>query len=194
MRALLIIAALLLPSVSAHADRAADLEARRRFERGTKAYDLGDFKKAVEEYKEAYNARSDPAFLYNIAQALRLANDLEPALFFYRSYLRNVPAARNRAEVEERILKLEQQLAEQRRPAMAPPPEIVPPKVEPPPPLVVVSPPVRALPPARTPVYKRWWVWTIVGGVAAGAALGVGLGLGLSGDAPSSHFGERGAF
>jgi hypothetical protein len=30
------------------------------------------------------------------------------------------------------------------------------------------------------PVYKKWWLWTIVGGVAVGAALGVGLGLGLS--------------
>ena len=28
------------------------------------------------------------------------------------------------------------------------------------------------------PVYKRWWLWTIVGVVVAGAAVGVGVGVG----------------
>ena len=32
----------------------------------------------------------------------------------------------------------------------------------------------------KTPVYKKWWLWTIVGGtVAVGVGLGVGLALGL---------------
>ena len=30
-----------------------------------------------------------------------------------------------------------------------------------------------------TPVYKKWWLWTIVSVVVVGGALGVGLGLGL---------------
>jgi hypothetical protein len=50
-------------------------------------------------------------------------------------------------------------------------------------------------PPPKTPIYKRWWLWTAVGvGVAAvGVGLGVGLGLGLS-HAPSSHFGTTQIF
>lgn len=36
----------------------------------------------------------------------------------------------------------------------------------------------------RKPVVRTWWLWTIVGGVAAGTALGLGLGLGLREPAP----------
>jgi tetratricopeptide (TPR) repeat protein len=37
------------------------------------------------------------------------------------------------------------------------------------------------------PLYKRWWLWTVVGGVAVvGVALGVGLGVGLRTENPQS--------
>jgi len=32
-------------------------------------------------------------------------------------------------------------------------------------------------PPKKTPVYKKWWLWTIVGAVAVGAGVGLGVGL-----------------
>ncbi len=38
-------------------------------------------------------------------------------------------------------------------------------------------------PPSSTPVYKRWWFWTLVGVAAAGAGVGLGLGL-TAGDDP----------
>jgi tetratricopeptide (TPR) repeat protein len=31
--------------------------------------------------------------------------------------------------------------------------------------------------PSRTPLYKRWWLWTAVGVVVAGGAIGLGVGL-----------------
>ena len=31
-----------------------------------------------------------------------------------------------------------------------------------------------------TPIYKKWWFWTIVGGAAAVTILGVGIGVGVS--------------
>src|SRR5437016_9022712 len=77
--------------------------ARRAYDLGTKAYNLGDFPTAIAHYKDAYNNVAEPAFLYNIAQAYRLANDLPQALFFYKSYVRNLPDAGNRAEVDARI-------------------------------------------------------------------------------------------
>jgi tetratricopeptide (TPR) repeat protein len=89
-------------------------EARKHFADGSKAYNLGEFDVAVREYKAAYNAKPDPVFLYNIAQAYRLANDLSQALFFYRSYLRNQPNTPNRKEIDERIRQLESQIARQR--------------------------------------------------------------------------------
>jgi hypothetical protein len=42
---------------------------------------------------------------------------------------------------------------------------------------------VRAAPaaaPPRTPLYRRWWVWTAASAATVAVALGVGLGIGLS--------------
>ncbi|HZS40593.1 MAG TPA: hypothetical protein VFF06_27360 [Polyangia bacterium] len=53
-------------------------------------------------------------------------------------------------------------------------------------PRVVVPPLVVARPrPARTPLYKKWWLWTAVGGAAVIViAVGVGVGVGASGSPP----------
>ncbi len=107
----------------AFADQTSD-EARKHFEAGTAAFNLGEFKTAVDEYKAAYKLRSDPVFLYNIAQAYRMGNDLEQALFFYRSYLHNAPNAPNLDEVSERIRVLEEQHKKVAQPPNTPrPPE-----------------------------------------------------------------------
>jgi len=42
---------------------------------------------AIAEYREAYRLRSDPAFLFNIAQSYRRKGDLQPALDLYKNYL-----------------------------------------------------------------------------------------------------------
>jgi hypothetical protein len=189
-------------------------EARRHFEEGTKAFNLGEFQRAVTEYKAAYNAKPDPVFLYNIAQAYRLGSDLANALFFYRSFLRNAPETPNRAEVERRIAALEKQIAEQKALATAPPNSAVAPGTQPPPstPEAAVEPkpeprPEPAAPPPPspapvivvasapppTPVYKRWWLWTIVGVAVVGVGVGVGVGVAESGGGntiPSTHFGN----
>jgi len=45
----------------------------------------------------------------------------------------------------------------------------------------------------KRPVYKKWWLWTTVGLVAAaGVGLGVGLGLGLSSGPPKGSLGTVG--
>jgi hypothetical protein len=44
--------------------------------------------------------------------------------------------------------------------------------------------------PERTPVYKKWWLWTAVGvAVVAGVAIGVGVGLSAGTHAPQSDRG-----
>jgi iron complex outermembrane receptor protein len=105
--------------------------ARQHFEEGTKFYRLGDFERAIDEYKKGFAIKPDPNFLYNIAQSYRLANNFSQALFFYRSYLGAEPRADNRAEVEERIKKLEAQLAEQQSIANTPPNQTVAPGAKP---------------------------------------------------------------
>jgi hypothetical protein len=209
-------------------------QARRHFEAGTKAFNLGEFKRAVEEYKAAYNSKADPVFLYNIAQAYRLDNNLQQSLFFYKSYLVNSPRAPNRREVEERIHKLETQLAEQRALTSMPPNAPVPPggtatTIEPDPATVASTSTTRTEPRSTTttttepkstttttattttgtsgaltatapkrrdtePVYKKWWLWTVVGVGVVGIGLGVGLGVGLSGGPPSSNLGATRVF
>jgi outer membrane protein assembly factor BamD (BamD/ComL family) len=98
--------------------RAADdpeaAEAKKHYEEGTKAFNLGEYPRAISEFKATYNAKPDPLLLYNIAQSYRLQGDPSQALFFYKSFLRNMPNAPNRKEVEGRIKTLEKQIAEQK--------------------------------------------------------------------------------
>ena len=203
-RAIASIAVLLcLVALSARVARAGEdaalAQAREHYEKGTTAFDLGRYLDAAHEYEKAYEVRNDPALLYNIAQAYRLGHDYSSALRSYRSYLRRLPNAPNRAAVEAKIAEM-QKAGDAPPPPQAPPPK-APPDVAPPPQPVVTPPPVtpptppaasgdddahaadRALgvtstaPPTHRPVYKKWWFWTItvvaVGAVAAGIAVGV---------------------
>lgn len=84
--------------------------ARAHFHEGTKAFDLGLYDLAIREYMAAYQAKSAPALLYNLAQAHRLAGHLKEAQRFYRIYLERLPNAKNRDEVEAKLAALAQQL------------------------------------------------------------------------------------
>jgi tetratricopeptide (TPR) repeat protein len=209
LRTWIVLSALSLASPAAADPPESD--AKRLYEAGTKAYDLGNYDKAIADYKAAYEAKNEPAFLYNLGQCYRLKNDVAQALFFYRAYLRRQPNAPNRAEVEKRIQMFEE---EQHR---APPNNPVPPRGE----TTVVAPkshepavtpkseepvatpvaaevarPVDETPSAPTPVYKKWWLWTVVVVALVGIGVGVGLGLtlGSGNSAPDSYFGVTRVF
>jgi hypothetical protein len=122
--ALLVVCALAAPRF-AHADAKSDAEAKKLWTEGTNSYNLGDFTDAIVKYKAAYKLKADPVFLYNIAQSYRLSSDFNQALFFYKSYLRNFPAAPNKTEVEGRIQEMDDQLAKQHKMATSPPNDIV---------------------------------------------------------------------
>ncbi|MGC9983502.1 MAG: hypothetical protein ABSF35_07695 [Polyangia bacterium] len=107
------------------ADKKSNAEARRAYEDGTKFYNLGDFDRAISNYKKAFEIKPEPVFLYNIAQAYRLKGDLQQAMFFYKSYLRTSPDADNRAEVEGRIKEMDALLAKQKATIAQPPNDIV---------------------------------------------------------------------
>jgi len=78
-------------------------------------YEVGEFRKAITEYKEAYRLSQAPALLFNIAQAYRLAGNADQALYFYRGYLRQVPGAPNRADVEELVKSMEARVTSDRQ-------------------------------------------------------------------------------
>jgi iron complex outermembrane receptor protein len=183
---------LLLATLSAQAKPAdhGKPEARKHYDAGLAHFNLREYAQAIEEFQAAYRIVPDPVFLYNLAQSYRLSNDAEQALYFYRTYVRMAPTAPNRPEVDERIATLERLIAEKRN-AERPPDHTIAPtetKQPTPPETAVVTPPAPTTTPAvadkspaaeRTPVYKRWWLWTVGGVVVAGVAVGLGVGLGV---------------
>jgi hypothetical protein len=191
MRTLAFMILLSLLPVAAQAQRTPDdvVSARQHYTRGKRFYDVGRFADAAREYEAAYEAKDDPALLFNLGQAHRLAGNSTAALLAYKAYLRNVPQAPNRAEVEARVRELQTIVDEQARPSAPPPPAQVAPAHTEPAAAPATAAPALVAQPARpadkTPVYKKWWLWTIVGVAVAGAAVGLGVGLTQSSGYPS---------
>lgn len=165
----------------------AEDEARERTKAATAAFNLGHYEEAVVEYEAAYRTVPDPAFLYNIGQAQRLAGKNEKALVAYKSYLRTAPAdAPNREQVKKHVEHLES-LTWTPGPAPKPKTQLPPaldfsqgPRPADSPTLDVQSSPGASDPaPASRPIYKRWWFWTGVGAaVVAGTTTAILLGRG----------------
>src|SRR5437764_10282963 len=96
--------------------------AKEHYTRGTSFYDLGRYDDAIKEFEAAYELKNDPAFLYNLAQSYRQAGNHEQAVHFYKTYLRYMPKAPNRADIEEKIKTEEQLLAQKGGGTTTPPP------------------------------------------------------------------------
>ena len=94
------------------------------FESGVRQYNLGHFKEAIVEFEKAYNIDPAPILLFNIAQSHRQLGDKERALFFYRRYLEQAPAAGNKREVEQRMKDLTESLQQERDLKQKPPPGV----------------------------------------------------------------------
>ncbi len=183
----LMFVALVTLAATVHAD--ADADSKRWYKEGTKHYNLGEFDEAIKAYKEGYDAKPDPVFLFNIAQSYRLWKKPEQAIFFYKSFLRNAPEAPNHAEVERRIQELQQELDQSGNNAstapapreVGPPPPPTQSPTAPPPPLPTVNQPavreadgsaIQATstePQKPEPIYKQLWFWGAIGAVAVGA-------------------------
>src|SRR5206468_1367892 len=108
------------------ADSSAD--AREHYRRGTNAFNLGHYLDAVKEYEAAYQSKEDPALLFNIAQAYRLAGENDSAVRVYKSFLHQVPDSPQRPEVEKRIAELQTLIEQERKTKSAPPEGTLPPK------------------------------------------------------------------
>lgn len=174
------------------AARAAALEAK-------KAFDLGDFPKAIEQYEAAYKLKAAPGLLFNLGQSHRRAGNLDKATFYFRRYLETNPPEAQAKATEEVLAQVEAQLAtvktmqsdqekkdaerkqleEQRRHDLeAQQRKLELEKTR----LAVVNAQERQLsleaalkkeapPPPPPPVYQRWWFWTAIGAVVVGGAV-----------------------
>jgi tetratricopeptide (TPR) repeat protein len=171
-------------------------EARRHFENGTRLYANGQMVDALSEFEQAQALKPDPALLYDLAQTHRSLGHDATALTFYRAFLEQAPYTPNREEVQGKIKIIEEELsrreaehkklestvaaAEARRheaeEAKRAADELQ---------HVAALQKQQAEEAQRvareaqekvskileqhdkpTPIYKKWWLWTIVGGVA----------------------------
>ena len=185
---LLLLVALLasLYAVPAPAATTADrARARQLFREAQQHYKLAEYPQALDGFKEVYRILEDPSLLFNLAQCYRQLNRKEDAIRFYRTYLHDATDVADRDSVEQIVAGLEKALRDEQTARAAPPqstietPATVAPTTTPAP--VTPAPELTAAPapPAPQPVYKRWWLWTTVVGVAA-VGVGVGLGVGLT--------------
>jgi hypothetical protein len=85
-------------------DRAA---AKAAFHEGLRAFNLGQWGEAVAAFEKSYKLSGDPALLFNVAQAQRLAGHRKEALIAYKAYLRENPDTPHRELVESKIRELE---------------------------------------------------------------------------------------
>jgi len=124
-------------------------EMKSHYEKGQRAYDVGKYSDAIDEYAKVYEIGGNPAMLFNIAQAYRLNKQPGEAVRFYKRYLQRAPNAPNKADVEQKISELE--FDEKRSPAPPAPP---PPASPAPAPAVAApaAPPPAAASPPPAPV------------------------------------------
>jgi hypothetical protein len=169
-------------------------EAKDHYRKGTAAYNLGKYAEAAQEYELSYRASLDPALLFNVAQAYRLAGDKKKAVTAYKSYLRSAPNGDKRELAEARVREIEAALnyddpfsggsgAPASKPAQAPAPAPEPTPVYHPPGMEAVPPaPTAPLlvtetsasqpqPPPSEPLHRRWPFWAAVGVVAVAVVL-----------------------
>jgi len=106
-------------SRSAAAEPGGRSEAEPHFQRGAQAYALGHFDEAIAAFESAYKLDPAPILLFNIAQANRHLGRKERALFFYRRYLEQAPAAPNRADAQRHVTELEEELKREGGPTVA---------------------------------------------------------------------------
>jgi len=215
MRQILLVIVVVLAALSgtgrAELSKESKAEAKRLYLEGTSAYNLAEYPRAIAAYRAAYGIIPEPSLLFNIAQAYRQAGDAKLARTFYKNYLSNSPGAANRRQVEEKIAEMNELLAKQDRATSSPPIAPMDPDskvVEPvqptplirpePAPVAVVVVDRPIVPVERKPIYKRWWLWTAVGGVVVvGVAVGVAVALTSNTAAPappSADFGTTRIF
>lgn len=166
---------------------------KTRYDLALALYQAQKFEESIPEFKAAYQINPKPALLFNLAQAYRKAGHPREAIEHYDLYLSATPQldgetrhkvdgylaeARNTLAALE--LEMKRRLAEEKaaREHDPEPTPLPPPAVSPPPPAVLVAPaPAVKERSAQTPVYKRWWLWTAVGGaVATGVIVGAVVG------------------
>ena len=189
-----VLATLLMAVGAARAAEPRAEKAREHFQQGDTYFKLEKYANALQEFEQAYLAKQDPSFLYNIAQCHRLMGNRVEAIRFYKRYVSDAPAAANRGSPRSTSATSKRRWTRKSSPAHMSPgagapaspvcadrrrlgpaqPRLRPSRSTPgaPPPTARCSATATAAPtPPQTddrPIYTKWWFWTAVGGVVVG--------------------------
>jgi tetratricopeptide (TPR) repeat protein len=113
------LAALVMLASVAHAAPQADVTTQRQadalFDAGQASYQQGQFQRAINQFKKAYDLVHDPIYLFNVAQSYRKIGDCVGAHDYYRKYLAETPLAQNKDKVEQWIRELQPCVDERER-------------------------------------------------------------------------------
>ncbi len=166
-----------------------ELKAREEFA-------AGRYQEALDLFAKLYAETLHPVYLRNIGRCYQNLGDPDRALISFRDYLRKhkTISAEERKEVEAFIAEMEALKKEKGSAATAPPETstvapkeasaITPLPSAPEPansaaaPEALVTAPGGGAREESSPVYTRWWFWTIVGAAAVGAGLGIAAATG----------------
>lgn len=172
-----------------------------------KEFNLGNFRAAADHYEKAYKAKPLPVFLFNLAQChkrLETIKDLKKSQFYFRAFLNSSDQTPHRAAVEKEIADLDQRIKAlqqaqekqrqqdlERKRAAAAAAAAAKPKPKPKPAVPAAALPKTGKPDDKagvgvhtksTPVYKKWWFWTIVGVAVVGGGVAIGVAASSGGD------------
>lgn len=144
-----------------------DAQAEELYRKGVAQYKAEQYAEAVVSFEAAYRITQAPRLLYNLGTAHRKLGHLQDAIDFFDEYLKREPTIEpeRRTTVEGYIAELRAQL--QAKAAMSTPSPTPAPA------------PIATEPPKKTPLYRKWWFWTAVGGAVVITGLSIGLAVGL---------------
>jgi tetratricopeptide (TPR) repeat protein len=182
MASVVVAVALTAVAARAVAADARELKAREEFA-------AGRYQEALDLFAKLYAESLHPIFLRNIGRCYQNLGDPDKAVISFRDYLRKHKTIQpdERAEIEGFIVEMEalksrreaEALREARTGAAASTITPVPPAPQPSSaPEALVAAPSAHPSDESSPVYTRWWFWTLAGAVAVGAAAGIAAATG----------------
>jgi tetratricopeptide (TPR) repeat protein len=77
------------------------------FNAGQEAYDHGNYALAIDRWQESYRLSKEPALLYNLGQAYRLAGECKRALASYKQFVADDPTSERRPLADDLVRELE---------------------------------------------------------------------------------------
>lgn len=136
---------------------------------------------ALAAIQDAYSQYPDPRLCYNLGRLLQQLQRPAKAAEQYRHFLESGVESSPEYLIKARTyLEQVERESEALRKASQPSPAVLPPASLDPAPAITTPASgslVSGTQPEKTPVYRKWWFWTLVGGASAVIAVGTTLGV-----------------